>query len=488
MVRATIDIEYTNLSKMQSLKRIVLKVLVIVLLSCDCLAHQVYRGAVYEHRPKQSLEDNLKDYLRVAHEAAEKGADILVFPEYGLLALLPKSRQFLKSIAANMQTIFIESVLCDSETLISVLTSRYVDIVSQFSCLAKLLRIFIAFNFCAYEICNRTFDKNCPEDGVYLYNTNFVFDKHGKLVAVYRKYHLFEEPYFNQPQMQDVSVFTTPFGRFGMFTCFDIMFSSAALLVQKYHVDNIIYPTFWIDSYPLYISIDVQSTWAKTFNVNLLAANIHSPSYGALGSGIYSGINGPLIYTYDTSGNNSHLLIADLTSGLDLSTGVKEGSNVSRSGDHFMFVTRFDAMNMTRLRNASGSLERNHEGLQCQLGYAFEKKNNTEIYYFGALNGSIRTDNRKHSWSVELCILFMCLDESCSSYPSLANNAFSYLSITGTFSNLNVFPTIMQSGFQLPHRDEWKISKENIETVQESNSCHLLYVALYGRNYALDKP
>ena len=72
-----------------------------------------------------------------------------------------------------------------------------------------------------------------PEtDGELLYNTSFVFDADGNQIARHRKVHLFD---VDLPGMRfheshtftpgsEITVFDTPFGRFGLAVCFDVRF------------------------------------------------------------------------------------------------------------------------------------------------------------------------------------------------------------------------------------------------------------------------
>lgn len=68
----------------------------------------------------------------------------------------------------------------------------------------------------------------------------------------YRKFNLFGEFYVNQTAEPDISIFETDFGiKFGMFTCFDILFQRPALeLIEKYGIKHFIFPTMWFSELP----------------------------------------------------------------------------------------------------------------------------------------------------------------------------------------------------------------------------------------------
>lgn len=52
------------------------------------------------------------------------------------------------------------------------------------------------------------------------------------VVCRYHKHNLCEEPQFDIPEVEVVT-FETPFGRFGLFTCFDILFHDPAILLVE---------------------------------------------------------------------------------------------------------------------------------------------------------------------------------------------------------------------------------------------------------------
>ncbi|KAK2489754.1 hypothetical protein MC885_016566, partial [Smutsia gigantea] len=127
--------------------------------------------------------------------------------------------------------------------------------------------------------CNDS-DPHCPSDGCYQYNTD-VFGSQGKLVARYHKQNLFMgEEQFNVPKEPEVVTFNTTFGRFGIFTCFDILFfhDPAVTLVKDFRVDTILFPTAWVNVLPHLSAIKFHSAWAMGMGVSFLASNLHNPS------------------------------------------------------------------------------------------------------------------------------------------------------------------------------------------------------------------
>lgn len=88
-----------------------------------------------------------------------------------------------------------------------------------------------------------------PElDGGRIFNTSFVFDKNGGLIAKHRKAHLFDvdieggQRFFESETLSkgdDATAFDTRFGRVGLAICFDIRFSA---YINDMHADVLAVP------------------------------------------------------------------------------------------------------------------------------------------------------------------------------------------------------------------------------------------------------
>lgn len=71
--------------------------------------------------------------------------------------------------------------------------------------------------------------------------------------------------------------FCHSFGKFGIFTCFDIFSHDPAMVVvDEFQVDSVLYPTAWYNTLPLLSAVPFHSAWARSVTVNLLAANTHN--------------------------------------------------------------------------------------------------------------------------------------------------------------------------------------------------------------------
>lgn len=369
-----------------------------------------YRAAVFEYTPTFKLADNLKTYWYTAQSAVLNGAQIIVFPECGLAMFSSRKRSHLRSIFPAYSTLKIGSNPCNDKVFITSQTETFVGL----SCMAKTHGIVIVANYGSEDRCDRSSDLECPTDGFYLFNTNFVFENDGTLLAVQRKYHTFSEPYFDRPKGPDEITFQTSFGaKFGIISCFDIIFESSIELVRKYNVSNIVYPTYWFDGYPFYVSLEVQERFARTMDVNFLAANIHFPNIGAVGSGIYSGKYGHVDYTYNT-GKASQVLYADLPLNKPLMAPKVEAQKAKILSYHRMFARDFTGFTFKKLAKTSGEVTLVNNGLSCHLAYKYAAMSKDEMPFFGAFNGSVHTNNKKHYWGVEMCFLIYCKDSSCS--------------------------------------------------------------------------
>ena len=142
-------------------------------------------------------------------------------------------------------------------------------------------------------------------------------------MARYHKYNLYFEDAFDTPPKPEIITFDTPFaGRFGLITCFDILFHEPTVTLVKQvdqqplkcithslvwclsvtstsldpfqGVRQLIYPTAWMNQLPLLDTIQFQRAFSLGANITLLAANIRNDRLIMTGSGIYS----PLSATY----------------------------------------------------------------------------------------------------------------------------------------------------------------------------------------------
>ncbi|KAI1902511.1 hypothetical protein AGOR_G00045510 [Albula goreensis] len=263
-------------------------------------AGRSYVAAVYEHRvvlnpqPKvqlsraQALEhmrQNLDVFEQQAAAAAKRGAQIIVFPEDAIHGF-NFSRE---SIAGYLETVpdptSVSWSPCSDPT-------RFpnTEVLHRLSCMAKTNSLYLVANMPSREDCTSHSHTHCPPDGRYQFNTDVVFSADGTLVARYRKQNLYFEAAFDVPPLPQLVTFDTPFaGRFGVLTCFDLLFAEPAVgLVERAGVRQLVYPTAWMNQLPLLAAVQWQRSFAYAAGVALLAANVRSAALGMTGSGIFS--------------------------------------------------------------------------------------------------------------------------------------------------------------------------------------------------------
>ncbi|KAN0032159.1 hypothetical protein ACTFIV_006035 [Dictyostelium citrinum] len=266
-----------------------------------------YIGAVLEYAPPEyNFKDpnetpikyvlaNVKQYNSYAQIAKSQGAQIIVFPEYGLLGGAFATRDevlpYLEVIPDPHQS-SQPIIPCNNEDF----DNR--TILQSLSCIAIENSIVLVADMGDVQYCDNSTSSNdnCPTDGRFQYNTQVSFSEKGELLAKYHKSHLYGEPYFNPSTPPDPVIFSTNFNvTFGMFICFDILFEEPQkTLIEKYGIHNLVYSTEWVNVNYAYAR-GVQESWSKIYSANVLAANIGATS-AISGSGIYS--NGNFINTY----------------------------------------------------------------------------------------------------------------------------------------------------------------------------------------------
>ncbi|XP_059480889.1 vanin-like protein 1 isoform X2 [Neocloeon triangulifer] len=235
--------------------------------------------------PSLIFSNNLRRYEEFVVDARKTyAADIIVFPEYGLTTTYTSNN---RSLALE----FAQIVPDKNDNIIPCTayndTFEY-EAVRRLSCMARDNGIYLVANLI------EKVDK--PGAGVLLHNTNVAFDSAGTVVSRYRKFNLFGEFALNLTDISDISVFDALGARFGMITCFDLMFQQPAVeLVKTYGVTDIIFPTAWIHELPFLTGVQTQAMWAHATNVNFLAAGLNHPISGKGGSGIYQGNMGRVV-------------------------------------------------------------------------------------------------------------------------------------------------------------------------------------------------
>lgn len=484
-----------------------------------------YVAAVFEHAvffipgiktpPRElALEimmTNLAVYEEQAVKAKSKGAQIIVFPEDGLYGVGYKR----EDIKPFLEIIPIVSSLARPWNP-CLDPSRFIntEVLRKLSCIARNNSIAVVANMGDLQPCSKSTDPNCPDDNHYQYNTDVVFDLDGTFLAKYHKQHLFHEGQFNTPSECEYVTFTSGFGvRFGIFTCFDMLFKSPAVdLVEKYGIRNIVFPTAWFSGFPILMSVEYQQSWSRTNCVNLLAANIHMP-FGAeefFGSGMYS-CGEIKAYVFDAlATKDQRLLIATLqdleaphishrqgpgallSPTAEFNKGSLENINLSKVSNGGRSAAQAfdgkiinDIYTMKWLEPHSGSISVCNNALCCDLQYSISDTNAKESYALGAFRGH----HNPEGFFLEVCVLVKCAGSSakCGTKVDTASTVFQYLQLTGNFtSTTHVYPEILTSGLKLAAKQDTSING-HVTMTSKTLREPLISAALLGRDYRLDK-
>ncbi|XP_046531667.1 pantetheine hydrolase VNN2 [Equus quagga] len=466
-------------------------------------ALDTFIAAVYEHAvilPKTTvtpvsqddafllMNKNIDILERAIKQAAKQGAQIIVTPEDALYGW-----------TFTRETIFpyLEDVPDPQANWIPCQDSNrfgYTPVQVRLSCLAKNNSIYVLANMGDKKPCNRH-NSMCPPNGYYQYNTNVVYDAEGKLVARYHKYHLYSEPQFDVPEKPELVTFNTTFGRFGIFTCFDIFFHDPAVtLVKDFHVDTILFPTAWMNVLPLLTAIEFHSAWAVGMRVNLLAANTHNIHMNMTGSGIYAP-QSPKVYHHDMETELGKLLLAEVDSRPRNSPAYPTAVNWSahattirpfpgKKNTFRAFISR-DAFNFTELFENAGNLTVCQKDLCCHLSYRMLGKEEDEVYALGAFSG-LHGRRRKEYWQV--CTMLKCKTTNlttCGRPVETASTRFEMFSLSGTFGTEYVIPEVLLTKIHLSP-GKFEVLQDGRLVNKNGPSEPILTVSLFGRWYAKD--
>ncbi|KAM7135099.1 pantetheine hydrolase VNN2 [Molossus nigricans] len=478
-------------------------VAVFALLILHAGALDTFTAAVYEHAvllPKETetpvsrddalllMNKNIDILEKAIKRAAEQGAKIIVTPEDALYGW-KFSRETIFPYLEDVPDPEVGWIPCQDPHRFG-----HTPIQARLSCLAKNNSIYVLANIGDKKPCN-SYDSRCPPNGYYQYNTNVVYDMTGQLVARYHKYHLYSEPQFDVPEKPELVTFNTTFGRFGIFTCFDILFHDPAVtLVKDFQVDTVLFPTAWMNVLPLLTAVEFHSAWAMGMRVNLLVANIHHVRLNMTGSGIYAP-HTPKVYHYDMETDQGRLLLSEVDLHPRGSPTYPAAANWSAHASAVRpfpgqkppfrgFVSR-DAFHFTELSENAGNLTVCQEDLCCHLSYRMLRKEENEVYVLGAFTG-LHGRRKREFWQV--CTMLKCKTTSlatCGKPVETALTRFNMFSLSGTFGTEYVFPEVLLTKVRLSP-GKFEVLKDGRLVNKNGSSEPLLSVSLFGRWYTKD--
>ncbi|XP_035287044.1 biotinidase-like [Anguilla anguilla] len=489
-----------------------------------------YVAAVYEHRvirnlqPKvllsrqealEHMNKNLDVYEEQAAAAAKQGAHIIVFPEDGIHGF-NFSRE---SIAGYLETVPDPTTVswnpCSDP-------ARFpnTEVLHRLSCMAKNNSLYLVANMPGREDCDAQ-TTPCPPDGRYQFNTNVVFSANGTLVARYRKRNLYFEFEFDTPADPQLITFDTPFaGRFGLFTCFDILFYNPAVeLVEKLGVRQLIFPTAWMNQLPLLAAVQFHRSFSYATGTSLLSANIRTDTLGMTGSGIFS----PWETLHHHAGAGEpeagRLLVKTLpvldSLRPDLRphnpplprpfSGDQEPQHCLRGGDEcqntvpegwgrleepaapsspFKAEMMYDSFTMVLVEGSEGYLSVCDNALCCHLQFR-RRTAPQELYALAAFDGLHVVHG---TYYVQACALVRCsgpTPQTCGAEIDHADTLLDFR-LMGNFSTPHVFPSVLGSHMQLERPDHSGWGGRGFYMSCRELERGLVTAALYGRAYDRD--
>ncbi|XP_070777303.1 biotinidase [Enoplosus armatus] len=494
-----------------------------------------YIAAVYEHylilnpephvplsRPAalQHMQKNLDVYEEQAARASQQGAQILVFPEDGLQGF-----NFSRSSISG----YLETIPDPQQESWNPCTEpgkhNNTEVLQRLSCMARRYNLYLVANMADLQPCPLKTDpsSSCPADGRWQFNTNVVFRSDGLLVARYHKHNLYFEEAFDMPPQPEIISFETPFaGRFGLITCFDILFHKPTVTLVERGVRQLIFPTAWMNQLPLLDTIQFQRAFSLGANVTLLAANVRNDRLIMTGSGIYTPFSATYHHAQKGDSEEGRLLVArvpvldPLWVGQSVATeeGLLSGESTSGtatdsrychqescfdspppetatqvppSSSTFISSMMYDPFTFVLLNKTEDKVSVCNGSFCCHLQYRrFPQGSSKELYALGAFAGTHTVNGR---YALQVCALVRCagLDvSSCGQEVEEAESKMDFL-LEGKFRTRYVHPSVLASKLVLEQPEHLEKAADGRVTMKHSNMTGGLVTAcLYGRMYHLD--
>lgn len=443
---------------------------------------------------------NLVAYESLLQQAhfQNSGVDIIVFPEYGLTGLVPNNNfvsnnaEVIPDVEQNMPV-----KPCNNTQFSESLS------LQKLSCLAITYNIVIVANLIE------------GRDG-NTFNTNIVLDENGYLIAKYFKQHIYgpENSILTCPigngimENQEVT-FTTSFGvEFGTFTCLDILYCNPALSLVRRGVKHFVFPTFWGNRFPHFVSVNVRQGWTWRNRVSILSSGIENNqhNYFSSGSGVYSSGH-PLVYHISGGQYNARsgrVFVAEVPHEPSEARGVPNGERLDL--DQLVFAGSNILFSNTSPNNKALSLNPT-PGIRFQvtvsvvvdsmliptdiLGNTFTCK---AEYEFGQVNASSRYmlaasvfGPASGTLYYALCSLVKCGIEGCGNPLQgtgyAVTETFTYIKIEGSFSQgLTVIPTVLGNELKLLDTALFTLEDDSIESSFDSEQ-GILAINLWAKVY-----
>jgi pantetheine hydrolase len=394
------------------------------------------------------IYQNLLTFEQHIRNATEQGAQLIVFNEYGLFGSKFNTRD---DVLPFLETIPPPS---SSSPVIPCASPRQFSdrpTLLNISCLAQKYSAYVVIDLGDLQPCNKN-DTNCPADGRYQFNTLVAFSPDGELVARYHKMHLYQEAYYDASPLDPV-YFDTYFGvRFGLVICFDLLFTDPSRVYFDNNITDVVFSTEWENVFPVISALQIQQSWARIYNANLLASGT---GFGRIssGSGIYSQGNVLSDYFNPVKGTtDDRLLIAKVpkinsTTTLSPNYGINPLTNVQKV---IPYVYIFEATP----GSSKQSFVAKNGALSCTFSYSVSNKprNTTEKYALIVYEAADIVDLLPAPF--QYCGLVRCESEvdvcGLASQDYEASTVFDSFSISGNFnSSFTNYPLLFTANGQL---------------------------------------
>ncbi|XP_066982362.1 pantetheinase-like [Macrobrachium rosenbergii] len=463
-------------------------------------------------------EENARVFIQYAGEAKDMGAQIIVFPEGGLTSLSPYLAwdAFLAQtqVVPNPED---KEVPCEygdvknSSKIIKELSCAamekgiylVVDLVEQSNCSEIAFGEDLALS--------QNGDVSGAPPGCIFYNTQVVFDDAGAVVARYRKKHLYTEAVFTAGTDPDsAATFETSFGvTFTLLICFDILYETPAVSnIYNLGIRDVLLSTAWFDELPSLTAPQIWKGFSQGNNVNLVASNIYDPPVGSLGAGIFRSVySEPDYYTYDTSSGNT-LIVGKVKTKLAAPSAKRHQPGASEVFNYKDFddlpllapaqvdkrqtnvmelkmngkkihkqntnqnmeikylhedLSRYNNVILERISPGDFAIQQlcHEDDLCCNLIYEYPAEEPEDIVYMLiAYSGIVEKGGGLYLQYVQVCGVVLCLNEtidSCGHFEEayVPDSAFRAYSLSGTFSERYVYPSVFTDTLQLFSPEKW---------------------------------
>ncbi|XP_013870188.1 biotinidase [Austrofundulus limnaeus] len=461
------------------------------------------RVPVSRHDALQHMQRNLDVYEKQAALAALQGVQILVFPEDGIHGF-----NFTRSSIYG----YLETVPDPQQESWNPCKEpgrhNNTEVLQRLSCMARRFKLYLVANMPDLQPCTPKTDPACPSDGRWQFNTNVVFNSDGLLVARYHKQNLYFEESFNTPPQPEIVTFETPFaGRFGLFICFDILFREPTIALVEKGVNQLIFPTAWMNAFPLLDSVQFQRAFSTGANVTLLAANLRKDPFRMTGSGIYTPFSATYHHAKKGDPEEGRLIVARVpvidplwgrrSTDVDV-TGSEPTVAMTSAYCHtescadppvyrtFTSSMMHDPFKFVLLKETGSDLTVCDSPLCCHLQYKWTVHKPEELYALGAFAGMHVVNGR---YALQVCAVVRCADLEPSSCGQVVEEAESKLdfSLEGRFQTRYVYPSVLASRMVLEEPEKLEKSADGRVAMKHSSvTGGLVTACLYGRMYHLD--